>query len=70
MYINFSLILVFYNPEKLVRFESLLMKCKENIKGQKERIAQLQADNEAVKQTEAAKSNELADLQVGFLFLI
>lgn len=46
------------------------MKCKENIKGQKERIAQLQADNEALKQTEAAKSNELADLQVGFLFLI
>ncbi len=58
----------FYNAEKLVRFESLLMKCKENIKSQKERIAQLQADNEAVKQTETAKSNELSDLQVCFLF--
>ena len=56
--------------ERLVRFESLLMKCKENIKGQKERIAQLQAENEAAKQMETAKNNEIGDLQVRFLLLL
>ena len=38
------------------------MKCKENIKGQKERIAQLQAENETAKQNLEQKQEEVDKL--------
>ncbi|KAI9560211.1 hypothetical protein GHT06_014225 [Daphnia sinensis] len=49
--------------EKLQRFESLLMKCKENIKHHIERNSELQAENEILKQTEAQKSEEAENIQ-------
>lgn len=49
--------------EKLHRFESLLMKCKENIKHHIERNSELQAENEILKQTEAQKSEEAENIQ-------
>ena len=57
-----------YISEKLQRFESLLIKCKENIKTQKERIAQLQTDNESIKRSEMLKQNELDQLKVSFIY--
>lgn len=53
-----------YFSEKLHRFESLLMKCKENIKHHIERNSELQAENEILKQTEAQKSEEAENIQV------
>merc|ERR1740128_862 len=49
--------------EKLTKFESLLIKCKENIKFQKERVSQLQTDNEAIKQNELHNQNEIDKLK-------
>lgn len=40
------------------------MKCKENIKTQKDRIAQLQTENEAVRANEAKKNDEMENLHV------
>lgn len=51
-------------PEKLQRFESLLMKCKENIKQHIERNGELQAENEILKQAETQKSEEADGVQV------
>lgn len=50
--------------EKLQRFEGLLLKCKENIKTQKDRIAHLQAENETVRANEAKKVEEIDYLHV------
>lgn len=50
--------------EKLQRFESLLMKCKENIKSHIERNSELQAENETLKQKETQKNEEIDSVQV------
>ncbi|XP_046463480.1 golgin subfamily A member 4-like isoform X2 [Daphnia pulex] len=49
--------------EKLQRFESLLMKCKENIKSHIERNSELQAENETFKQKETQKNEEIDSVQ-------
>jgi regulator of replication initiation timing len=50
--------------EKLQRFESLLMKCKENIKSHIERNGELQTENEVLKQKETQKAEEINNVQV------
>ena len=62
--INLKNIHYYVLTEKLQRFESLLVKCKENIKNQIERNNELQTQNEALKKSEAQKSAETDTLQV------
>ena len=54
--------------EKLQRFESLLVKCKENIKSQKERIAQLKTENESTNQREMLKQKEIDQINVLYTY--
>ena len=56
--------LQFYLLEKIQRFETLLNKCMEKIKTSKERIGQLETENDILKYNEASKEDELDKLQV------
>ena len=66
MLLSFSPIMVtsFITLEKLQRFESLLLKCKEKIRTQKEQIGKLEADHETAVKSLGDKEEEIRQLHV------